>query len=147
RYLRDAGGTIVSESPVGRLLRFGSFAFVEVRRPWEPPCREYVRVPATVATPEEGLAWTFGLTATEYARDREPGGRDLYSPREMGEAARGLLARLRRVDRKDPRVDRAAAEAAFARRFKSVDRGATQINWLTGRQAQSMRDDAFCEGH
>lgn len=133
RYLSELRGSVVAESPAGRLIRFQPpdrepFAMVEVRRTPQAAVGEYVRVPTSIATPEEGLAWTFGLTVAEYPL--RPLHYHLYESEEIGPAAREIIDRLRRLDHSNPVLDRKKAEAALACRFPSVSRGETTVEWV-----------------
>jgi hypothetical protein len=146
RYLSDLGGDVVAESPAGKLIRLRPpgrepFAFVEFRRPYPGSRAEYVLVPESVSTPEEGLAWTFGLTAAEYPLEDA---RDPYAEPEIGPLAREIIDRLRRVDRTRPLLDRAKATAALARRFPSSTRPGVRTRWFAPSELRSVRDIGRC---
>jgi hypothetical protein len=98
RYVREAGGRVIAEDDYGRLWRCspmpdepsplafleGAFlevedseplVFVEVanatRAPDGSARRYFLRVPPTVSTPHEAVAWTFGLSASRYSPSAE----------------------------------------------------------------------------
>ncbi|MGC9666065.1 DUF6745 domain-containing protein [Planosporangium sp. 12N6] len=76
RYLREAGATRRGEDEAGVLWQVWlpndePLVMVEVVNSTPEPDgthrRYWLRVPPTTRTPREGVAWTFGLTAEEYA--------------------------------------------------------------------------------
>lgn len=82
RYVREAGGRVIAEDERGRLWRcrprapeIEPLVFVEVenatREPDGSARRYFLRVPLTVNTPHEAVAWTFGLSASHYAPSAE----------------------------------------------------------------------------
>jgi len=93
RYVREAGGRVIAEDDYGRLWRCSPMpnagwllAFLEVenseplvfvevenatRTPDGSARRYFLRVPPTVSTPHEAVAWTFGLSASRYSPSAE----------------------------------------------------------------------------
>ncbi len=80
RYLRDSGATLVNEDRYGKLWRAPrpddtDIAMVEVinSTPEQDGSRNryMLRVPPTVTTAHEAVAWTFGKTAAQYAPEAE----------------------------------------------------------------------------
>ena len=78
RYLREGGGRLIAKDGYGRLWRCRpmplddeQLVFVEVenatREPDGTARRYFLRVPPTVRTPHEAVAWTFGLSPSWYA--------------------------------------------------------------------------------
>ena len=80
RFLADAGAIVVDAGPFGRLLRRDidgdePIVVVDVENATPEPDgtrkRYLLRVPPDTRTAREGVAWTFGLSADEYAPDVE----------------------------------------------------------------------------
>lgn len=92
RYVREAGGRVIAEDDYGRLWRCRlppderwlafvgledsePLVFVEVENATRAPDgsarRYFLRVPPTVRTPHEAVAWTFGLSASRYSPSAE----------------------------------------------------------------------------
>jgi hypothetical protein len=78
RYVREAGGRVIAADDYGRLWRCNALplereplAFVEVKNATREPDgsarRYFLRVPPTVSTPHDAVAWSFGLSASHYA--------------------------------------------------------------------------------
>jgi hypothetical protein len=78
RYVREAGGRLVNEDDYGRLWRCRPLphereplTFLEVEnatREQDGSARRYfLRVPPMMRTPRDAVAWSFGLSASEYA--------------------------------------------------------------------------------
>jgi hypothetical protein len=92
RYVREAGGRVIAEDDYGRLWRCSPMptasplallemgiseplVFVEVENATRAPDgsarRYFLRVPPTVSTPHEAVAWSFGLPASRYSPSAE----------------------------------------------------------------------------
>jgi Domain of unknown function (DUF6745) len=93
RYVREAGGRVIAEDYYGRLWRCSPLpsqrwpqlfvdidnseplVFVEVENATPAPDgsarRYFLRVPPTMSTPHEAVAWTFGLSASRYSPSAE----------------------------------------------------------------------------
>ena len=82
RYVREGGGSVIDEDEYGRLWwcdplseEPAPLVFVEVENATREPdgsARRYLlRVPPTVSTPHEAVAWSFGLSASQYAPSTE----------------------------------------------------------------------------
>ncbi len=78
RYVREGGGRLIAKDGYGRLWRCRPMplddeplVFVEVENATREPDgsgrRYFLRVPPTVGTPHEAVAWSFGLSPSWYA--------------------------------------------------------------------------------
>lgn len=79
-YLRDCGADLMAQDPLGALYRKprigdNDIVFVRVINSTPDPdgsSREYfLRVPPTVKTPTEGIAWSFDMTPEEYLKTQK----------------------------------------------------------------------------
>jgi hypothetical protein len=82
RYVREAGGKVIGADAFGRLWRceplpdeHEPLVLLEVenatREPDGSARRYFLRVPPTIAMPHDGVAWSFGLAAPDYAPTAE----------------------------------------------------------------------------